>query len=112
MSITRESLLEHGYKAFTQKSIKEYTDQHYQKCIRDERGKKYYITVSEWDNRQYQDRFKIDDFSYEPDVQFTDANGTTFNVEMLSPKSVGEMEKFFDSLWYAMCCEYYEGNYE
>ena len=84
MSITRESLLEHGYKPFTQKNLKEYTDQHYQKRFDDTHGKKYFITVSEWANKEYQDIFKIEDFSYEASGQFTDSARATFNVEMLS----------------------------
>ncbi len=113
MTITRESLLAAGYKAFTQKNLKSYTESFYQKRFDDERGKRYFITIAEYDNRQYQDHISsLPDFSYSPEAQFTEANGTTFNVEMLWPKSVKEMEDFFESLWLAMSCEHYERNYE
>lgn len=111
MIITHEALLEHGYKPFQQRNLKEFTNSFYQKLFRDDIGKKFYLTLACYDNKDIQQRFpdsNTPDFSYEPDVQFTDAKGNTFNASMLSPKSVDEMEDFFEALWQKMECEYYE----
>lgn len=115
MSITREALLAAGYFSFTQKNLKSCTESFYQKCFRDAHGKRFYITIAEYNNSVLQQRFpdsNTPNFSYEPDVQFTDAKGSTFNVSMLSPKSVEEMEGFFEQLFVQMECEHYERNYE
>ena len=109
MTITREALIEAGYKPFTQKGLRQYTDSHYQKCVRDAHGKKYYITIAEYDNRKHKERLPmLDDFSYAPESQFTDSNGITFNVEAISPKSVEDMEIFFERQFTLVGCSYYE----
>lgn len=109
MTITRESLLENGYKAFTQKNLKSYTDNFYQKRFDDTTGKRFYLTIAEYDNKQFQDRINnLPDFSYSPETQFTDASGVVFDVGMYSPKSIAEMEEFFLKVWSVMGCEHYE----
>ena len=106
--LTREALLSAGYRQFKQKNIREFTDQFYQKRFDDNQGKKYFITIAEYDNSKYKvSHPMLPDFSYSPDGQF-ESNGTTFNVEMLTPKSVEEMEAFFERMWVDMKCDYYE----
>lgn len=104
--LTREALLAAGYKPFTQKNIKEFTNSFYQKRFDDENGKKYFITIAEYDNRMYAD-MNLPDFSYSPDTQFN-SNGVTFEIEMLTPESVEQMEAFFERMWVQMGCDYYE----
>ena len=103
--ITKEQLIAAGYKPFKQKGIKEYTESFYQKRFDDDKGKKYFITLSEYDYRTYHQ--VPYDFSYEPDVQF-ETHGVTFNATMLSPESVEQMEIFFENMWYNLGCDYYE----
>lgn len=106
--LTREALLTAGYKPFKQKNIKEFTNNFYQKRFDDGKGKRYFITIAEYDNRTYKDTHPmLPEFSYSPDGQF-EANGVTFNVEMLTPKSVEQMEAFFERMWVDMKCDYYE----
>ena len=106
--ITKDDLLANGYKYFTQRNVKEWTNEFYQKLIKDSKGKKFYITVASYNNSKFPDIAKISgDYSYAPDVQFT-SGGVTFNVDMLAPESVEQMEGFFDKLWYQMRCDYYE----
>ena len=106
--LTREALLTAGYKLFTQKNVKEFTNSFYQKRFDDGKGKRYFITIAEYDNRAYQDSHPmLPEFSYSPDTQFN-SNGVTFNVEMFTPESVEQMEAFFERMWVQMGCDYYE----
>lgn len=106
--LTKEALLAAGYRPFKQKNIREFTDQFYQKRFDNDQGKKYFITVAEYDNRKYHDRMPtLPDFSYSPDTQFN-SNGVTFEIEMLTPESVEQMEAFFERMWVDMKCDYYE----
>lgn len=106
--LTKQDLLAAGYRPFKQQHIREFTDQFYQKRFDDSVGKKYFITIAEYDNREYQDRIpKLKDFSYAPESQF-ETRGVTFDVEMFSPESVEQMEMFFEDMWKSMMCDYYE----
>lgn len=106
--ITSKDLIEAGYKPFKQKNVKNYTEQGYQKRFGDTKGKRYFITVWEYDNRNYQDRVpNLPDFGYSPESQF-ECNGVTFNVETIGQNSVEQMEAFFEEMWKSMMCDYYE----
>lgn len=110
--LNKDQLLAASYKQFKQRNIHEFTDSFYQKRFDDENGKKYFITIAEYDNRAYQDRHPtIKDFSYAPESQF-ESNGATFNVEMLSPESAEQMEAFFERMWVDTKCDYYEKKWE
>ncbi len=107
--ITREQLLEAGYEQF-RVHHKEFSKVGYQKRFDDERGKKYFITIYEYDNKWLIDRgITRSEFSYEPDCQFK-SNGVTFYVKMLcdDSKTVQDIEEFYERLWVSMGCDYYE----
>lgn len=106
--LTNNDLIAAGYKPFTQRNLKEFTNSFYQKRFDDENGKKYFITVAEYDNSKYlKEYINLSEFSYEADCQFV-SNGVTFNVDMLNPESIQQMEEFFEKMWYNLGCEYYE----
>ncbi len=107
--ITREQLLEAGYKQY-QVYHKEFTKIGYQKLFEDERSKKYYITLYEYDNRRWKSAERqMPDFSYAPDSQFQ-SNGTTFNVQTLcdASKTVQDVQEFYERLWVSIGCDYYK----
>lgn len=105
--LTKEQLIAAGYKPFIQRNLKEFTNSFYQKRFDDENGKKYFITVAEYDNSKYQHLHNLPEFSYQPDSQLV-SNGITFNVDMLNPESIQQMEELFEKMWYNLGCEYYE----
>lgn len=106
--LTKDQLLASGYKPFSQRNLKQFTSQFYQKRFDDSVGKKYFITIAEYNNREHQDRIpQLKDFSYSSESQF-EIGTITFNVEMLTPESVEEMEAFFERMWVQMGCDYYE----
>ncbi len=107
--ITREQLLEAGYKQF-RVHHKEFCKVGYQKRFDDERGKKYFITIYEYDHRDLIAMgHTCPEFSYGPDCQF-ETYGTTFDVKMLcdDSKTVQDVEAFYERLWASMGCDYYE----
>ena len=77
----------------------------FEKCIRDDKGKKYYILVY---------KYHHDDigFSYEANIQFNTSTGIIFNTQILHANNheVATIESFFESLWKMMGCKYYEPN--
>ena len=106
--ITQEDLISAGYKPFKQKNICEFTESFWQKRFDDDKGKKYFITLAEYDNSKYKDTYQFEGrYSFQSDTQFV-SSGVTFNIEMLSPKSVEEMEEFFENMWVKLSCDYYE----
>lgn len=112
--LTYESLIKGGYKPFKQDNLKEFTKDFLQKCITDGLGKRYYITLAVYENSKYITKgMSLPEFSFSPDVQFTTPAGTTFNVEMLTSAtdSVESVERFFEKLWCALECTYYEKYY-
>lgn len=106
--ITQEQLKLAGYKPFTQNGLSAYTNSYWQKRFVDEKGKKYFITIAEYDNSSYKELFELrGKYSFQPEAQF-ESHGVTFNIQMLSPESIEEMEAFFEKMWYNMNCNYYE----
>lgn len=105
--ITKEQLTAAGYKPFNQIGIREYTKSFWQKRFDDDKGKKYFITIAEYDNLEDKNRQFSQEFSYSPFTQF-ETHGATFDVEMLNPQSVEQMEEFFENIWFKMDCNYYE----
>lgn len=106
--ITQEDLISAGYKPFKQSNIKDFTESFWQKRFDDAKGKKYFITIAEYNNSNYKELLDVRGrYSFEPESQFC-SNGITFNITMLSPNSIEEMENFFGSMWVKMNCDYYE----
>ena len=104
--ITQQDLIAAGFKKFNQKNLWQFTETGWQKCIRDKEGnKKYFITIAEYDNSNFPDILKNSGkYSFQPEGQFETEDGITFNIEMLHPKSVGEVLDFFEKIYYRMNC--------
>lgn len=106
-SLSRETLIANGFAPF-KSNCKQYTDQGYQKRVIDDRGTRYFITIWEYDNRKYNYLVPNNrDFSYSPEVNLRN-DDVWFDVTMLSPESIEQMESFFDDVWTKMQCGYYE----
>ena len=113
-------LEKNGYRKFNDqfkrsKDLSESQDPYkgtWQKCIRDEKGKKYFINIQMWDfaNSWVSDRNLAREASYQADVQFTLQDETNFNLELLSiqNKTLIEVEQWFEKAWRIHECEYYE----
>ena len=111
--ITSQQLIEAGYNRSISHGSKQFTNVLYQKRFDDEHGKRYFINVWEWDNRDFFKKrgYKSaldNDFSYQAESQFTYGYGTVFNIELLANDSIKQIEAFFAETWDRLGCAYYE----
>ncbi len=104
--LTEEEFLLNGYKRFDGGSaILKHADYLLQRCIRDEKGKKYYLTVYVY-VRNYSRYISSDDkrleLGFMPEVQFREDGVTpTIDVTFHNDESttLESMEAFFESMW-------------
>ena len=102
--MTNEELINAGYTRYDPTPYHECETDLFQKCIRDEKGKKYYINVNRWDYSKYNVYY----IRYDASVQFCHKNNETVNVDCLDGWSIPDMEKFYEDLWNTGWFKYYE----
>lgn len=109
-NITTQVLLDAGYKPFFDRTetqvLGDWYRVSYQKRVRDDVGTRYFITIVHGVMPPHGDNPEAP--FYTPKDQFT-RNGQTFNVEILHPKTLGDIESFYADLWTTMRLDYYEG---
>lgn len=109
--LTPEDWIEKGYRRFNEVKHMTNADFGLQKCIRDDKGKKYYITVYVYDNSKYNhiDCFKRNPWSFAPDCQFCGPLLTT-NIELIlsETSTIEDVEKHMESLWIHTGSVYYD----
>lgn len=115
-------LLENGYGRYEDqfKRHKEFSPEEdaykgsYQKCVRDDQGKKYFINIDTWDfaNSFARHQNLGREMSFMAHAQFTLPNGDNVNFEYLSVgnKTIAEIEEWFAKTWSMYECRYYEKN--
>lgn len=113
--LTPEDFVKAGYRKFDNvKYIKDFAAYGLQKLISDSVGKRYYITVYVYDNREIKQKINenMPDFSLLPDCQFRDGeeNEMFVNIELVLHKdnTIEDIEQKFDTIWKALGCIYYE----
>jgi len=110
MSIEQQ-LQQHGFKAFNnylERGTKGYVKSYQLRVRDDNRDTKYFINVDLYDYNvipSAPSQLK-EDYQPEFEVQYN-GSGETFNVNYFS-KDVDKAIAFYDKLFYAMDCEYYE----
>jgi hypothetical protein len=101
-------LLASGYVKSVSKHYTTYktTDTLYQKCIKDGVGKKYYINIWWYPERQYGEALVTE--SIQAEVQYTgyEEDGTT--DVMLFTKDLVKIEAKFEEIWNLLKFDYYE----
>lgn len=100
--LNEAGLLLNGYRRFdTRTEPFKLADYLLQKCIRDDKGKKYYITVYVYDRSKYNHPY-ITGLGFQPEEQFRE-DGVTSTVDDTyhddENTTVESMEEFFDALW-------------
>lgn len=100
--LKEEDFLINGYKRFDGGSAQlKHADYLLQRCIRDEIGKKYFITVYVYDFSRY-NQPHLKGLSFMPDVQFREGGVCpTIDVTYIDDESttLESMETFFENLW-------------
>lgn len=115
MNLTPEDWEAVGYTRFNQGRSNS-ADFGLQKCVRDEQGKKYYLTVWAYDNRKYQQQHPdITDWSFAPALQFNQGveSSITTNIELIlgTDDTIEKIEAYIENLWILMGSHYYEAEY-
>jgi hypothetical protein len=111
MAFTAEDLLVAGYKRYHDSmeasKMGDWYQASYQKRIVDERGTRYFITVTHNHMRAIRDHAETHFFT--PSNQFSSGD-RTINIQM-QPRptdTVADVETFFADLWVTMRLDYYE----
>ena len=104
--LTDQDFIDNGYKRFTQQFLNN-ADYGLQKLIKDDKGKRYYITVYAFDFSKYDFEQKT---GYQPEVQFKTQDGIYLQVSMILHKdsTVEQIELHYRNLFDKMQIEYYE----
>ena len=106
--MTREELINAGYTRFDPAPISnECVTDLYQKCVKDDIGKRYYINVNRWDFSYHGQTFNP--IGFEANVQFRHKDtGEYADIVCLDGWSLADMEKFYENLWYTGMFRYYD----
>jgi len=116
--LTVQDWIDQGYNKFNS-TFKEYADFGLQKLIKDEVGKKYYITVWVYENSKksyFREGMKA--ISFEPDVQFRmykdNEELPTVNMQFIlnDNSTIQEVEEMIEMYWIASEKHYYEVYYK
>jgi hypothetical protein len=101
------TLLKHnGYKEFKPNELlAPYACAAFQKCVKKEGVKLYFITVYEYP--PFVDEKAPSNGRYEADGQFETDRGLTFNVKLHHGWSIADLEDFFDKIYHSMGCNPY-----
>lgn len=107
--MNNEDFINAGYVRFDPPPYENCITDMFQKCFRDENGKrKYFITVERWDYTPIA-RGRDIPISYNFTVQFEhkDSDGTV-NMDCFSGWTIEGVEKFFDDMWRTGWFKYYD----
>jgi hypothetical protein len=107
--LTEQDFINQGYKRFTQSFLNK-ADFGLQKLIKDEKGKKYYITVYVFDFSKFPGYDCENRYGFQPDVQFETQSGECLNISMIidSGTDISTIEGHFEEIFQKMNIQYYE----
>jgi hypothetical protein len=107
--LVEQDFIAAGYGRFKQPNLNQ-SDFGLQKCIRDDRGKKYYITVWVYDWSKYQGIYTTRPMSFEPDLHFKLPCGLHMNFQLLldNNSTIECIENKVEEIWVKLGCLYYE----
>lgn len=103
-----EDFLKAGYKKFANPGINS-AEYGLQKCISDEKGKKYFIDVWVYDFSMYKQvpEHQWNRFSSEANFESKDLSFKTTLIQN-EKTTVKNIEEFFESIWVKLGCGYYK----
>lgn len=109
MTVLQQDLISRGYKKHVSESYKTFhmTDTLFQKCITDEKGKKYFINLWYYTEGRYGHANLPE--SIQADVQFETDGVTDENMNVvLFTQDVDKIEEVFENMWQKLGLNYYE----
>lgn len=107
--MTKEDLINAGYTRYDPPRFKDCVTDIFQKCIKDDIGKRYFITVERWDYSG----ISAQGAAISPHFQWWNqmtykSNGETVEIECFHGWSIEDAEKFYADLWRTGWFKYYE----
>lgn len=102
--MNKEDFIKAGYTRWNPSPYELLATDLFQKCITDEKGKRYFINVTRWDFSPYEQNY----VRYDASVQFETKSGLTVNMDCLDGWAIEEMEKYYADLWDLGWFDYYE----
>ena len=108
--ITDEKILQAGYTEYPPSSIEyECVTRFFQKCFKDDVGKKYFIDIKRWDFPPHPNTGHQIPTSYEFGVQFNTQDDKVMNLNLFSTGwTIENAEAFVEEMWQKMNLRYYE----
>ena len=104
--MNKQDFIDAGYQRFNPPPYNECVTDLFEKCIRDNKGKRYFIHVYVWDFSMYE---KIPTgFRFESEVNLTLNNDNDIQIKMLDGWTIEEMEQYYRNIWDTGMYKYYE----
>lgn len=106
--INDQYFLKRGFREYPRTCFQsQYVEKFFQKCYKDEKGKKYFIDVLKYPEMCIPGRETIP-ASYEYSVQIRNKNGDAIDLLFHSSWKLKDVEKYMEKLFKNRMFEYYE----
>lgn len=107
--MTEQDILNAGYKEYSKTPFDhEGIEKNYQKCIHDDRGRKYFIDIHKWRDMKHPHTGELIEGGYEFTTQLNHKEyDKPVNMNFFSGWTIEEVEKSIEELWQLMF-RYYE----
>lgn len=106
--MTIESLVAYGFKEYS-KNTHEHFDRAWQYCVRDKKGKKFFVNVRLWEFSKYSRPDNIVHDSFDSACQFDLRGPKTFDVTCsVNNMTPSQVIDWYENLFNRMNCYYYE----
>lgn len=108
--ITDTKIRQVGYTEYAPSPIdNECVTKSFQKCFKDDVGKKYYINIKRWDFPPHPYTGEPIPTSYEFEVQFNTEDDRVMDLTLFSHGwTIENAEEFVEEMWHKMNLRYYE----
>ena len=108
--MTHEELIEKGYHEYKPTPYEHQgVERVYQKCFRDNKGKKYFIDVKKWEDMFHPYTHELIPGGYEYETQlYKKGTHDPFNITFLSHWDIENVEEFVENLFQSGVLDYYE----
>lgn len=104
--MNNQDFIDAGYQRFTPPPYYECVTDLFEKCIRDDKGKKYFIHVYVWDFSMYERT--PTGIRFESEVNLTLNNDNSVQIKMLDGWTIEQMEQYYRNIWDTGMYKYYE----
>lgn len=105
----KQDFIDAGYQRFAPPPYNECATDLFEKCIRDDKGKKYFIHVYVWDFSMYEKIPTGIRFESEVNLVLNDGNDNYVQIKMLNGwHTIEEMEQYYRNVWDTGMYKYYE----